>query len=198
MLAKGGVKWILYSFFPAIVARLISRQYWWTLLSLPFAAALFYRDPDRDTPESGVVSPADGRVSVIEEEDSRVRIGVFMNVTDVHVNRSPVTGVVESNRHVPGGHLPAFTKSSERNERQVTEISAEEGDFRVVQIAGTVARRITSYLNDGEGIDRGDRIGLIAFGSRADVLLPERYGMDDVDVDFGEKVYGGETVIAKD
>lgn len=160
-----------------------------------FAVALtlwFHRDPTRSPPPSGVVSPADGRVSVIREEGDRVRVGVFMNVTDVHVNRAPEAGTVASVEHTPGKHLPAFSKESERNER----VEIDCGDYEVALIAGAVARRIHPYVEAGDELERGDRIGHISFGSRADVLLSPSYALDDIRVVDGQRVRAGETVIA--
>ena len=155
----------------------------------------FFRDPERTPPESGVVSPADGRVSVLRvDDDGRVRVGVFMNVTDVHVNRAPSGGAVERVDHEPGGHWPAFSKESERNE--CVRVAFDRHD--VVLIAGTVARRITPYVEAGDRVERGDRIGHIAFGSRADVVLPPEYGLADVNVRKNERVRAGETVFVEE
>ncbi len=152
----------------------------------------FHRDPERSPPPSGVVAPADGRVSVLRTEGDRVRVGVFMNVTDVHVNRAPSGGTVEAVEHTPGKHLPAFTKESERNER----VRIDCGDTEVTLIAGAVARRIHPYVEVGDDLATGDRIGHISFGSRADVLLPPRYDEEDVRVAVGQRVRAGETVVA--
>jgi phosphatidylserine decarboxylase len=169
------------------------------VLSVPALVALivwFNRDPSRTPPPEGFVSPADGRVSVIREEDhdgeTRVRVAVFMNVTDVHVNRAPAPCVVDSVEHTPGRHLPAFAKESDRNERVVIDC----GEYEVALIAGAVARRIHPLVEGGEELDRGDRIGHITLGSRADVLFPPRVTLADVRVGRGEKVRAGETVLA--
>lgn len=167
---------------------------------LGVAILLFHRDPDRTPPEKGILSPADGRVSVVREESGpdggreRVRVGVFMNVTDVHVNRAPVSGKIGAVEHVPGGHWPAFSKDADRNER----LHVDLGDTRVTLIAGTVARRIHTQVATGETIERGDRIGHVSFGSRADVLLPERFDVADVAVEPGETVRAGESIVAID
>ncbi|WP_224270473.1 protein sorting system archaetidylserine decarboxylase [Haloprofundus salinisoli] len=153
----------------------------------------FFRDPDRVAPESGFVSPADGRVSVIRREGDRVRVGVFMNVTDVHVNRAPADAAVESVTHRPGAHRPAFSKDSVRNER----VDVDCGEYEVSLIAGAFARRIHPYVEGGTTLERGQRIGHIAFGSRADVLLPEGYDATDVRVEKGQRVRAGETVVAR-
>jgi phosphatidylserine decarboxylase len=131
-------------------------------------------------------------VSLVCREGDRVRVAVFMNVTDVHVNRAPDAGTVEAVEHSPGRHLPAFSKESERNER----VRIECGDHEVTLIAGAVARRIHPYIEPGEELDRGDRIGHISFGSRADVLLSPELDFDDIRVTEGQRVRAGETVIA--
>jgi phosphatidylserine decarboxylase len=154
-------------------------------------ALWFHRDPERSPPPSGVVAPADGRVSVIREEGDRVRVGVFMNVTDVHVNRAPASATVRSVEHTPGKHLPAFTKESDRNER----VTIDCGEYELTLIAGAVARRIHPYVEAGDELDRGDRIGHISFGSRVDVLLPPEYDIEDVRVSSNQRVRAGETVL---
>ena len=155
-------------------------------------ALWFHRDPERSPPPSGIVAPADGRVSVVREEGGRVRVAVFMNVTDVHVNRAPAPGTVESVTHTPGKHLPAFSKESDRNER-VDIVCAE---YELSLIAGAVARRIHPYVDGGERLERGEKVGHISFGSRADVLLSSAYDLEDVRVSKGQRVRAGETVIA--
>lgn len=159
---------------------------------LGWAVLVFYRDPDRAVPPGGVVTPADGVVSVVREEDDRVRVGVYMNVLNVHVVRAPADGEVRSVEHRPGGHLPAFSKESERNERLVVDLDSAE----VTLIAGAVARRITPYVAAGDALARGDRLGHIAFGSRVDVLLPPDLERADLYVEEGDSVLAGETVLA--
>ncbi len=152
----------------------------------------FHRDPPRSPPPEGFVAPADGRVAIIREEADRIRIGIFMNVTDVHVNRAPSPGTVHTVDHVAGGHLPAFSKESDRNER----VKIDCGTYDVTLIAGTIARRIHPYVEPGDTLDRGDRIGHITFSSRADVLLPPDVSRRDIRVTQGQHVRGGETVLA--
>jgi phosphatidylserine decarboxylase len=174
-------------------------------LLVALGVVLFFRDPERTPAGEGVLAPADGRVTVVREEGDRLRVGVFMNVTDVHVNRAPVAGEVRSVEHEPGGNWPAFSKASERNERRRYGIGRRgndggEDDARedvaVVQIAGTLARRTHSYVVTGDDLERGERFGHIAFGSRVDVLLPPAYGRADLLVDERDRVRAGETVIA--
>jgi phosphatidylserine decarboxylase len=162
------------------------------LAALGWAVLAFYRDPDRTAPPEGVVAPADGEVAVVREEGDRVRVGVYMSVLSVHVNRAPVAGRVRAVDRRDGGHLPAFSKESDRNERVVLDV----GSVEVTLIAGAVARRITPYLAPGDDVARGARIGHIAFGSRADVLLPPAVDRADLRVAEGDRTRAGETVLA--
>lgn len=164
------------------------------LVALAAGVLYFYRDPDRTPPGEGLVSPADGKVSVIREEEGRLRVGVFMNVWDVHVNRAPLGGVVVSVEHVDGAHRPAFSKESDRNER----VHLRFEEYTVTLIAGAFARRIHPYPESGAIIERGDRIGHISFGSRADVLFPAEYDRSDLVVERGDRVRAGETVLARE
>jgi phosphatidylserine decarboxylase len=162
------------------------------LLATGGAILAFFRDPPRHPPETGIVAPADGTVSVVREEEGRLRVGVFMNVDDVHVNRAPAPGTVKSVTHRPGAHEPAFSKESDRNER----VDVDCGDYDVSLIAGWFARRITPYVETGDELERGDRIGHIAFGSRADVVMPEPVDESSLFVSEGDEVRAGETVLA--
>ncbi|UWG48998.1 Phosphatidylserine decarboxylase [Halanaeroarchaeum sp. HSR-CO] len=178
----------------AVVAAFVSPLWSVGAAILGLLILWFHRDPDRHPPASGIVAPADGRVSVLRREDSRVRVGVFMNVTDVHVNRAPSGGTLRERTHVPGANRPAFTKDSDRNER----LHFAFDDVRVTLIAGWFARRIYPHVEPGEYVERGERIGHVSFGSRADVLLPERVSIDDVRVSKGDRVRAGETVLVAD
>ena len=157
------------------------------------AVLLFFRDPARYPPPGGIVSPADGRISVIREEDDRLRIGVFMNVTDVHVNRAPLPGRITDLTHRPGAHRPAFSKDSDRNERVDFRIDGTELTIDVSLIAGAFARRISPYVSVDDSVERGERIGHIAFGSRADVLLPPVIEREALAINRGDRVRAGET-----
>jgi phosphatidylserine decarboxylase len=190
--APGGWRYARIAAGLAVPAVLLSPLLAVGCLLFAVASVWFHRDPPRSPPPSGVVAPADGRVSVVRAEGQRVRIAVFMNVTDVHVNRAPTGATVESVEHTPGGHLPAFSKASERNER----VTIDCGEYELTLIAGAVARRIHPYVEAGDELERGDRLGHISFGSRADVLLPERYDREDVRVAEGQRVRAGETVVA--
>lgn len=169
--------------------------------------AYFFRDPDRVTPlrDGLVISPADGRISLIEEvvppaeidvgPAQRIRVSVFMNVFDCHVNRSPIAGRVIAMTYIPGKFLNAdLDKASEDNERQALTIETAAGvRLGVVQIAGLVARRIVSFVKQGEPLGSGERFGLIRFGSRVDIYLPP--GKHPL-VAVGQRTIAGETVIA--
>jgi phosphatidylserine decarboxylase len=191
-LAPGGWRYALPLALAAVPALIFSFGLSAALLALAVGVVAFFRDPDRTPPPTGIVSPADGKVSVIREEGDRVRVGVFMNVWDVHVNRSPVRGTVTAVEHSPGAHRPAFSKESDRNEK----VHIRFEDSTVTLIAGAFARRIHPYAEAGDKLTRGDRIGHIAFGSRADVLLPPEVDSADLSVEDGEKVTAGESVIA--
>jgi len=167
----------------------------------------FFRDPVRVTPlrEGLVISPADGRVSLIVEvmpppeldlgDSPLTRISVFMNVFDCHVNRSPVAGRIVKMVYVPGKFINAeLDKASEHNERQCLTIeTAAKKRFGVVQIAGLVARRIVGFVGENEPIGTGERFGLIRFGSRVDVYLPAGH---KALVGVGQRAIAGETVLA--
>lgn len=177
--------------------------------------AYFFRDPPRVTPlrEGLVISPADGRVSSIERikppaelglgADERLRISIFLSVFDVHINRAPVAGRLSKSIYVPGAFMnAALDKASEENERRSIVISSQAGppgplasgyDVAVVQIAGLIARRIVTFVKEGDQIGKGERFGLIRFGSRVDVFLPPGHGCL---VAVGQRAVGGETVLA--
>ena len=165
------------------------------MLALALGILWFHRDPERTPPEPerALVSPADGTVTVVREEGTRLRVGVFMNVTDVHVNRAPVAGDVRDVRHRPGANRPAFDKESDRNEQ----VAIDFGAYELLIIAGWFARRIHPAVEAGDHVDRGDRVGHVSFGSRADVVLPADIGRDDLLVAEGDAVRAGETIIAE-
>jgi len=182
------------------------------LSPVPAAAALvllwfsvwFFRDPERVVPvEEGIaVSPADGKiVRIAAAEDpirhiSCTRISVFMDLFSVHVNRAPVAGTVRAVRYFPGKFFNAsLDKASEDNERCAYAMEDAEGRTWVfVQIAGLIARRIVCYAEPGDAVARGERIGLIRFGSRLDIYLPEGY---EPAVRPGEAVFAGHSIIAR-
>jgi phosphatidylserine decarboxylase len=178
---------------------------WWSLplwLATLFVLQ-FFRDPARSVPEEprAVVSPADGRI--VEVSKSRdpwlqrdaIKISVFMNVFNVHSNRSPVDGVVRERWYFPGAFVnAALDKASLENERNALWLRTQDGqDVTCVQVAGLIARRILCYVGSGAELQRGQRFGFIRFGSRVDVYLP----LDaEPKAAIGDKVYAAETVLA--
>tara|TARA_A100001011_G_scaffold399069_1_gene506069 strand:+ start:535 stop:2190 length:1656 start_codon:yes stop_codon:yes gene_type:complete len=159
------------------------------LLLVSFFLLYFYRDPERKI-ESGIVSPADGLVQRAEIRSGIVRLSIFMNVHNVHVNRSPFDGKVLSIKHKSGGYLPAFYKDSDKNERLMTKIETSIGVMKIIQIAGVLVRRIVSYVKPDTEVTKGERIGLIHFGSRVDLSF-ESAGIDLL-VKKGDRVLAGQ------
>ncbi len=151
----------------------------------------FFRDPERTAqgPEDVIVSPADGKVVDIRDNTACI----FMNIHNVHVNRAPVSGKIVKMKHKDGGYLPAFFKDSHRNERNLICIESDYGLVRIVQIAGTVTRRIDTYFNVGDRVVRGERIGMIRFGSRVDITPPNGYTLI---VNKGDRVKAAISAIA--
>ncbi len=180
------------------------------LLSWPFAIPFyilaafclyFFRDPEREVPKGPVaVSPADGKVVVVKaEENGKNRISIFLNVFDVHVNRTPIPGKVACITYKKGEFMVASKEAaSHSNEQNIITVDGAVGGrvTRVVfkQIAGLIARRIICYKRVGDLLDAGERIGLIKFGSRVDVFLGPEW---DVAVKVGERVAAGSSVIAR-
>lgn len=194
----------------AVVTLLLSQAwdgFFWLGLIATGWCAYFFRDPDRVTPirEGLIVSPADGVVQRIARvtppaelqlgSDERVRISIFLNVFDVHVNRVPHEGAVTRLHYIPGKFFNAsLDKASEENERQLARITMPDGTLiGVVMIAGLVARRILCELKEGQSVKTGERFGLIRFGSRVDVYLPLDANPLVIE---GQRAIGGETVLA--
>ena len=173
----------------------------WGFALFALAFLGFFRDPERIVPtgEGLVVSPADGRVAAIRDlrgEGLRTRVSIFLSPLDVHINRAPVEGKVEEVRYQPGKFFAAYKEeASESNEHNVVTLVDKQGRrFGVVQIAGVVARRIVCRTKEGDRLERGQRFGLIRFGSRVDLYLPDG---SRVEVTEGQRVTGGETIVAR-
>jgi len=164
----------------------------------------FFRDPPRVTTggDSAVSAPADGRVIVIDEahdpytNQTSLKISIFMNVFNVHSNRIPVSGTVDAKQYYPGRFFnAALDKASDNNERNALLLTSKEGHrVTCVQIAGLIARRILCYVDEGSNVIKGERFGFIRFGSRVDLYLPRT---TKVLVSLGDKVVGGETLVAE-
>ncbi|HVP88453.1 MAG TPA: phosphatidylserine decarboxylase [Casimicrobiaceae bacterium] len=191
-----------------LVAAALTLLGWWLLAILAWAAVLFivqfFRDPARAAPDNpkAVLSPADGRVVAVERtrdsylERDALKISVFMNVFNVHSNRSPVDGTVKSKWYHTGSFLNAsLDKASLENERCALHIASAPGhDVTCVQIAGLVARRVLCYAGQGDRLVRGQRYGFIRFGSRVDIYLPPGASPR---VAIGDKVYATSSTIAE-
>lgn len=200
-MVRDGYFYALGLFVAAILIGRFTKPGW---AILPCMLALFFlwffRDPERSIPNApgAVVSPADGKItdisSVTVEGEKRTRISIFLNVFDVHVNRSPIAGVVREVRYRRGKFLNAMNEASaEQNEQNMVRV---EGDGQTVvfkQIAGLLARRIVFHPKVGDRLERGQRVGLIKFGSRTDVVINS---MAKVQVKIGDRVRGGASVLA--
>jgi phosphatidylserine decarboxylase len=178
----------------------------WIWAAIPILLAVFFlwffRDPRRTVPEGEglIVSPADGKVTIVERittpAGDRLRLSIFLSVFDVHVNRAPVGGVIRRSTYKKGKYLNALNPASAvENEQQLIEMESEDGfhvSFKL--IAGLLARRIVFQRKEGDLLARGERVGLIKFGSRVDVMLPVRA---ELAVRVGDRVKGGFSVLAR-
>ena len=200
----------------AFIALIKFRLFWWLLLGvipfflLAYGVFLFFRDPERYQPddEKAILSPADGRICLISEVEMPDsfgemeeykgkrfwRVSVFMSVFNVHVNRLPTAGTVLKKEYIPGKFFNAsLDKASKDNERCNYLVKADNGQvYGVTQIAGLVARRIVPQVNEGQHLERIERFGLIRFGSRLDVYLPEGVKPE---VRIGQIMVAGETIL---
>jgi phosphatidylserine decarboxylase len=209
--ANGGFSWILTSF--ALTFVFIGASFFSTGLLLIFLGVVsvfffliscllivFFRDPERII-GPGVVAVADGKIREITtihdtEVGECIQISTFMNIHNVHVNRMPLDGTIEEITHYRGAHLPAFKKESEKNERIVLLIHTDIGRIKIVQIAGTIARRIVPYVSKGNTVKKGGKIGLIRLGSRVDLYLPTKR-IKPLAIQVANKIKAGEDTIAE-
>ena len=204
-LASSMVKEGYYFGLPVLLLGVVAYLFHWTIAAwvLVFLAAFvfsFFRDPNRVIPtEPGaVVSPADGRVVVVTEEENAgrpgKRVSIFLAIWNVHVNRAPATGTITRLDYRPGKFLAAMReRASLENEQNVFTLSTEAGEMVFRQIAGWVARRVVSWKKAGDRVARGERIGLVRFGSRVDVWVPKEA---EILVKLGDNVKGGSSVLA--
>jgi phosphatidylserine decarboxylase len=178
---------------------------WWVTGTILFLLAAFvfsfFRDPERLIPTTAgaIVSPADGRIVVLKDEDYAgrpgKRISVFLAIWNVHVNRAPASGTITAMEYRPGKFLAAMReRASVENEQNVFTLKTDAGDMVFKQIAGLIARRVVSWKKRGDSVARGERIGLVRFGSRVDVWLPKEA---EILVRVGENVKGGSSVLAR-
>ena len=203
-IAPEGYPFILLCAFSALVFAVMGA---WPLALILLAATWFsghfFRDPERVTPTAPglVVSPADGRVIKVQPMpdpftgELRPCVSIFMNVANVHVNRSPVAGTVKRIAYHPGSFVnAAWDKASTDNERCAYDLESGKHSFSMVQIAGLIARRIVCRTEEGDTLSRGERFGLIRFGSRVDLYIPEDYLWT---IRVGDRVVAGESVLAR-
>lgn len=189
-LALGGVSYFLHWYLTATV-----------LVLLALFVFSFFRDPERVIPSEpgAVVSPGDGRVVVVTDEENAgrqgKRVSIFLAVWNVHVNRAPAAGTITKMEYRPGKFLAAMReRASVENEKNVFTLSTEAGEMVFRQIAGLIARRVVSWKKAGDQVARGERIGLVRFGSRVDVWVPKEA---EILVKVGENVKGGASVLAR-
>jgi phosphatidylserine decarboxylase len=201
VLAKGSGPFVAAAM--AVAAFFVGIAYLWSSFLTAFLAVLalvllvfvpyFFRDPERIIGE-GVVSPADGKVMRVEADGNNWHVAIFMNVHDVHVNRAPIDCTVESSRRAGDGFRLAYEPGSSSNVRMEWALDTPSGQVGVHQITGWFARRIVPYAKEGQALKRGERFGMIRFGSRVDVWLPKSAFKPTVAV--GQRVKAGSSTIA--
>ncbi len=182
--------------------RLGAVVFGWSFIIVGALAAIafgyFFRDPERQSPEGddAVIATSDGKIIIVAPHPSGgTQIDTFLSVFDVHVNRAPVSGIVRESRHRPGQFLVAYeAEAGTKNERHDLVIESPLGIIRSAQIAGILARRIICRPQVGDTVNKGERIGMIRFGSRAEVIVP--HGLVP-EVKLGDRVRAGETVLAR-
>ena len=190
---------------PLLCGGLALVLHWWILAGVLLAFALFcfsfFRDPERVIPQdsSAIVAPADGRVVVITDEENAgrrgTRISIFLAIWNVHVNRSPAAGVLTRVDYRPGKFLAAWkAQASTQNEQNIFTLATPAGTIEFKQIAGLIARRVVSWKKPQDTVARGERIGLVRFGSRVDLWIPEG---SELLVKVGDTVHGGSSALAR-
>ncbi len=204
-----GQKFLAISAGITLIAFIWFGQPWsWLLLGLTLWVYTFFRDPLRSVPQAAdlIISPADGAVCLISEvvppvdldlgTEPLTRVSVFMSVFDCHVNRAPMAGTIRKLSYVPGKFVNAdLDKASDDNERQLYTLRTDSGiDIGFVQIAGLIARRIVRFVKEGDRMVAGERVGLIRFGSRVDVYLPQGTAPA---VALGQRCVAGETILGR-
>ena len=201
-IAKEGYPFILTPALLALLA-LIGGWKWMALIlgTVSFVFAAFFRDPERKPPggEGLILSPADGRIVKIRRAEGKgtgAKLSIFLSPLDVHINRAPIEGAVEEVKYQKGRFFAAYKdEASKTNEQNVLKIvDSRRRSLTVVQVAGVLARRIMCYVKKSDSLQQGQRLGLIMFGSRVDLSLPEGA---QIKVAEGERVKGGETIIGR-
>ena len=203
-----GYKFVAGAALATLILFAVAPPLGWLAALATIWCAYFFRDPERVTPQRRglVVSAADGKVSAIADVatprelelggETRARLSVFLSVLDVHIVRAPVAGRIVRSHYVPGAFFNAeLDKASEENERRALVIETEQGErVGLVLIAGLIARRIVTFVEEGASVTRGQSIGLIRFGSRVDLYLPDSAR---ILAEIGQTAIGGETVVAE-
>src|SRR5215470_12712944 len=190
---------------PLLLGGVAMVFHWWIFAGVLVASALFcfsfFRDPERviSSDPAVIVSPADGRVVVITEEENAGRLGarisIFLAIWNVHVNRSPAAGVIAKLDYRPGKFLAAWDpNASTQNEQNIFTLATPAGDIEFKQIAGLIARRVVSWKKPQDAVAKGERIGLVRFGSRVDLWIPLG---SELLVKVGDTVHGGSTTLAR-
>jgi phosphatidylserine decarboxylase len=190
---------------PLLLGGLAVVFHWWlvgmVLGALGLFCFCFFRDPERVIPEdpAAIVAPADGRVVVISEEENAgrrgTRISIFLAIWNVHVNRAPAAGVITRLEYRPGQFLAAWdAKASLENEQNIFTLSTASGEIEFKQIAGLLARRVVSWKKPQDEVRKGERVGLVRFGSRVDLWIPQG---SQVLVKVGDTVHGGSSTLAR-
>ena len=197
-MVKEGIPFVLV---PAAAAVVLALAQFWVIaavfLLLTGFMLYFFRDPERVVPKDDglIVSAADGRVTRIEANSENKLVSVFLSPLDVHVNRSPIAGKIINVTYIKGKKMPATSDNASLiNERNSLVIEGEHVTVTCTQIAGILARRIVCWFKAGDNLERGQRFGLIKFGSRTDLLMPPDA---EIAVQIGDRVRGGETIIAR-
>jgi len=190
---------------PVLLGGIAIVAHWWLLGAVLAALGLFcfsfFRDPEREitSDPAAIVSPADGRVVVIAEEENAgragTRISIFLAIWNVHVNRSPAAGVITKVDYRPGKFLAAWdAKASTQNEQNIFTLATPQGNIEFKQIAGLIARRVVSWKKENDPVGKGERIGLVRFGSRVDLWVPHG---SELLVKMGDNVSGGSSILAR-
>jgi phosphatidylserine decarboxylase len=201
MLAKGSVHIVMLPVAAALISLVLLFSVLFPLALAMFTVFLvlagltanFFRDPERDIGK-GLVSPADGVLRAAERTPGGTYFSIFMNVHDVHVNRAPWPGRVVEVVRIGGRHRPAYRNDAERNARARITMETGLGNMTITLITGIVARRALPYVKAGQVLDKGERISIIRFGSRVDLLIPSRKLV--IKVNVGERVLAGTTTLA--
>ncbi|CAN5605143.1 phosphatidylserine decarboxylase family protein [soil metagenome] len=197
-MVKEGIPFIVV---PAVIALILGFTWLWPLGMIFWLLAgfmlYFFRDPNRVIPTGAglIVSSADGRVTRIENSGDSKLVSVFLSPLDVHINRSPISGTIKKIDYIEGRKMPATRdEASLVNERNSLVIEGSDMTIACTQIAGILARRIVCWPKSGDNLERGQKFGLIKFGSRTDLLMPVDV---EIAVKVGDRVKGGETIIAR-